>query len=141
MEETGEHRRADTAGDGDPAETEATAAPRSTLAPWLLRLFARTYEPESEIQKKHRQIIELIWTRRGMGERYFTTLQPPGVSYGTFVRRVTQLLCRGAAEGWVRVRMPAAPTFDDSEYGLEFDDAERFVAEMEALFERDSTAR
>ena len=71
----------------DSSAAERGQPPRSTLAPWLLRLFYRQYEPESEIQKKHRQMIELIWTRSGMGERYFVTLQPAGVKYGEFVRR------------------------------------------------------
>jgi hypothetical protein len=109
--------------------------PRSTLAPWLLRLFQRRYEPESAIQKKHRQMIELIWTRGGMGERYYVTLQPKGVSFGAFTQRVTELICQGAREGWITVRLPVAPTFDDDAYGLDFADPERFVAELEALFD------
>lgn len=115
--------------------------PRSTLAPWLLRLFHRDYQPELEMQKKHRQIIELIWTRGGMGERYFQTVQPKGVSYGAFVHRVTELICRGAHEGWLRVRLPAGPIFDDDAYGIEFDDPERFVAELEALFDPTRSSR
>ena len=124
-----------------PSTDSFADGPRTTLAPWLLRLFYRAYEPESEIQKKHRQMIELIWTRSGMGERYFVTVQPKGVSYGAFVRRVTELICRGAREGWIVVRLPAAPTFDDDAYGLDISDPERFVAEMEAMFEAEGTGR
>lgn len=108
--------------------------PRSTLAPWLLRLFARQYEPESAIQKKHRQIVELLWMRNGMGERYYLTMRPEGVSFGLFTHKVTDLVCRGAREGWIVVRFPLAPTFEDEAYGLDFVDPERFVAELEALF-------
>jgi hypothetical protein len=118
-----------------PTSDSVSEAPRSTLAPWLRRLFHRQYHPESEIERKHRQIIELIWTRSGMGERYYVTLQPKGVSFGTFVRQVTGLICRGAVEGWITIRLPVAPTFDDAAYSIEIDDPERFVAEMEALFE------
>jgi hypothetical protein len=118
-------------------EAGEAAAPRSTLPPWLLRLFAREYTPESEIERKHRQMIELIWTRSGQGERYYLAMQPLGVSYGAFVKRVTRLICRGAREGWITVRLPAAPTFDDEAYAIEPHDPERFVAELEALFEPD----
>jgi hypothetical protein len=111
------------------------------LAPWLLRLFNREYVPESEIQRKHRQMIELIWTRSGMGERYFVTLQPPGVTYGLFVRRVTGLVCRAAQEGWITIRLPVAPAFDDDAYGLEIHEPERFVAEIEMLFTTDAQQR
>jgi hypothetical protein len=119
----------------------ADGPPRSTLAPWLLRLFHREYHPESEIERRHRQMIELIWTRSGMGERYFLAMQPKGVSFGAFVRRVTQLICRGAREGWITVRLPPAPTFDDDAYQLDIDDPERFVAELEALFADEEEAR
>jgi hypothetical protein len=118
----------------DDASPPDDAPPRSTLAPWLVRLFHREYHPESEIERRHRQMIELIWTRSGMGERYFLAMQPTGVSFGAFVRQVTQLVCRGAREGWIVVRLPPAPTFDDDAYRLDIDDPERFVAELEALF-------
>jgi hypothetical protein len=114
--------------------------PRSTLAPWLLRLFHRDYRPESEIQRKHRQMIELIWTRSGMGERYFLAVQPKGVSFGVFLRRVTELICRGADEGWITIHLPAAPIFDDDAYRIDIDDPDRFVAELEALFVGDETS-
>jgi hypothetical protein len=114
----------------------AEAGPaRSTLAPWLLRLFHREYHPESEIQRRHRQMIEAIWTRNGMGERYFLTVQPKGVAFGSFIRQVTGLVCRGAGEGWITVHLPPAPTFDDDAYRIDITDPERFVAELEALFD------
>ena len=87
----------------------------------------------SDLRTKHRQLVRLIWTRNGMGERYYRTLAPD-VPYNRFEARVTELLCRGAEEGWVRFVFPPAPTADESAYRLEFDDDERFVAELEALF-------
>lgn len=117
-----------------PAVESPGAPPRSTLAPWLLRLFQRDYDPESEIQRRHRQMVELIWTRSGMGERYFLTVKPRGVSYGEFIRRVTGLVCRGLNEGWIRLHLPPAPVFDEDAYQIAIDDPERFVAELEAMF-------
>ena len=73
-----------------------------------------------------------------MGERYFLAVRPKGVQYGAFVRRVTQLVSRGAAEGWIIVHLPPAPVFDEDAYRLEISDPERFVAELEALFSDDA---
>ena len=44
-----------------------------------------------DITVRHRQLIRLIWTRNGMGERYYSALGPP-VSYSKFEARVTALL-------------------------------------------------
>ena len=87
----------------------------------------------SDIRTKHRQLIRLTWTRNGMGERYYRVLAPD-LSYPRFEARVTELLCRGADEGWVRFVFPASPSNDESAYRVEFDDEERFVRELEALF-------
>lgn len=86
-----------------------------------------------DMRTKHRQLVRLIWTRNGMGERYYRVLKP-NVPYNTFETRVTELLCQGAEEGWVRFVLPAAPSGDESAYRLEFDSEERFVHELEALF-------
>jgi hypothetical protein len=88
----------------------------------------------SDLRTKHRQLIRLIWTRNGMGERYYKALAP-GVPYNRFEARVTDLLVRGADEGWVRFVFPAAPTADESAYRVEFESEERFVEELAALFE------
>ena len=88
----------------------------------------------SDLRAKHRQLIRLIWTRNGMGERYYRVLDP-GVPYNRFEARVTDLLARGAEEGWVRFVLPPAPSADESAYRLEFADDERFVRELEALFD------
>ena len=86
----------------------------------------------SDLQTKHRQLVRLIWTRNGMGEQYYRVLAP-NMPYPRFEARVTDLLCRGAAEGWVRFVLPPAPSVDESSYRLEFTDDERFVRELEAL--------
>jgi hypothetical protein len=86
----------------------------------------------SDLETKHRQLLRLIWTRNGMGERYYRVLAPD-MPYPRFEARVTGLLERGAAEGWVRFVLPPAPTSDDSAYRVEFLDEERFVRELELL--------
>lgn len=85
-----------------------------------------------ETQTKHRQLIRMIWTRNGMGERYYGALDP-NVSYKTFETRVTDLLCRGAEAGWVRFIFPPAPRADESAYRMELDE-ERFITELTTLF-------
>lgn len=87
----------------------------------------------SDIRTKHRQLVRLIWTRNGMGERYYRVLAPD-IPYNKFEARVTELLCRGAEDGWVRFVFPPSPTADESAYRVEFSDDERFVQELEALF-------
>ena len=86
----------------------------------------------SDLRTKHRQLVRMIWTRNGMGEQYYRVLSPD-LPYNRFEARVTDLLCQGAREGWVRFVIPVAPTGDESEYRLEFIDESRFVAELEAL--------
>ena len=87
----------------------------------------------SPLESKHRQIIRLIWARNGMGEQYYRVIAPD-MPYNKFELRVTELLCRGAEEGWVRFVFPPAPVSDESAYKLEFDDEERFLNELEAAF-------
>ncbi len=89
----------------------------------------------SDIQTKHRQLIKLIWTQNRMGERYFQAIQP-SVSYSQFERQVTELICRGAEEGWLRIIIPPAPT-SDANYRLEFVSEERFVEELDKLYPDD----
>lgn len=86
-----------------------------------------------EIKTKHRQIIRMIWTRNGMGEQYYRVLEP-GVPYNRFEAAVTDLLCRGADEGWARFVLPTSPSDDETAYRLEFDDEARFIAELTVLF-------
>lgn len=86
----------------------------------------------SPLESKHRQLIRLIWTRNGMGERYYRVLAPD-MPYDRFEANVTGLLVRGAEEGWVRFVFPPSPSPDEAAYRLELDDEERFVRELEAL--------
>ena len=85
-----------------------------------------------DLRTKHRQLVRLIWTRNGMGEQYYRVLAP-NMPYNRFEARVTDLLCRGASEGWVNFVFPPAPSADESAYRLEFIDEDRFVAELEQL--------
>ena len=94
----------------------------------------------SPLETKHRQLIRLIWTRNGMGERYYTVLAPD-MPYDRFEAKVTGLLARGAEEGWVTFVFPPAPTADESAYRLEFADEDRFVRELEALVAPDEGGR
>ncbi len=89
----------------------------------------------SDIQTKHRQLIKLIWTQNRMGERYFQAIQP-SVSYSQFERQVTELICRGVEEGWLRIVIPPAPMSDDN-YRLEFLNEEQFVEELNKLYPGD----
>lgn len=93
-----------------------------------------------EIKTKHRQLVRMIWTRNGMGEQYYRVLEP-GIPYNRFEAQVTDLLCRGADEGWARFIMPASPSNDESAYRLELIDEDRFVRELETLFKPASRER
>ncbi|MGH2561644.1 MAG: hypothetical protein ACRDJH_21465 [Thermomicrobiales bacterium] len=86
----------------------------------------------SDLPTKHRQIVRLIWTRNGMTEQYYRVLAPD-MPINKFEAGVTDLLCRGAEEGWVRIVLPPAPSNDESAYRIEFTDEERFVAELDRL--------
>lgn len=98
----------------------------------ILRGLMATEMVASDIRTKHRQLIRLIWTRNGIGEQYYRVLKPD-MPYNRFEARVTELLCRGAYEGWVKFVIPPAPTGDENAYRLEFADEERFVHELELI--------
>lgn len=86
----------------------------------------------SDIPAKHRQLIRLIWTRHGQGQQYYKVLAPD-MAYSRFEARVTDLLCKGATEGWVRIVFPPAPSADESHYKIEFVDEARFITELEGI--------
>jgi hypothetical protein len=86
----------------------------------------------SDLRTKHRQLVRMIWTRNSMGEQYYRVLAP-NMPYNRFEARVTDLLCQGARDGWVKFIIPPAPTGDESEYRMEFVDESRFIAELEAI--------
>jgi len=89
----------------------------------------------SDLRTKHRQLIRMIWTRNGMGEQYYRVLAPD-MPYNRFEAKVTDLLCRGANEGWVEFVLPPSPSSDESAYKLEFKDEDRFIAELEQLAQK-----
>lgn len=86
----------------------------------------------SPIVSKHRQLVKLIWTHNGMGEQYYRVIAPE-MSYNKFEAAVTELLCQGAEEGWVRFNIPPAPREDESQYRLELVDEDRFIEALQAL--------
>ena len=78
-------------------------------------------------------MVELLWTHDNRGREYYDILRPK-VSYGRFVKMVTQLVCRGLEEGWAELQLPPAPVPDDRAYQLIFADPDRFAEEMARLF-------
>ncbi len=108
---------------------------------WLtaaLRKVSQGPERRSDLQQKHLQLIQAVWTADGMGQRFFEICQPGGMYYSRFVRRVTELVCRGVEEGWIVVTLPAQPLAPDARYAIEYRDPERFVRELQALFPEDT---
>ena len=95
----------------------------------------------SDIQQRHLQLIQEIWTADGMGQRYFEICQPGSMYYSRFVRRVTELICRGIEEGWIILILPANPLAPGGRYAIEYRDPERFVAELQALFPQQEKGR
>jgi hypothetical protein len=111
---------------------------------WLtaaLRKVGQGTGTRSEIQQKHLQLIEAIWTADGMGQRYFEICQPGSMYYSRFVRRTTELICRGIEEGWIDLILPTNPLAPKPRYAIEFRDPERFVRELTALFPAEKPAR
>lgn len=97
----------------------------------LRGLMANELAP-SPMVSKHRQLVRLIWTHNGMGEQYYRVIAPE-MSYNKFESAVTEILCRGAEEGWVRFNIPPAPRDDESAYRLELIDEDRFINALQAL--------
>jgi hypothetical protein len=98
----------------------------------LLRGFMANELVSSDLRTKHRQLVRMIWTRNSMGEQYYKVLAP-NMPYSRFEARVTDLLCQGARDGWVKFIIPPAPTGEESEYRLEFVDESRFVSALEEI--------
>jgi hypothetical protein len=86
----------------------------------------------SDIPTKHRQLIRLVWSRHGQGQQYYKVLAP-NMPYTRFEARVVDLICRGAREGWVTVVIPPAPSDDEAQYKIVFNDEDRFIDELERL--------
>ena len=111
---------------------------------WLtaaLRKVGQGTANRSEVQQKHLQLIETIWTADGMGQRYFEICQPGSMYYSRFVRRVTELICRGIEEGWIELVLPVHPLVPNPRYAIEHRDPDRFVRELTALFPSEKAGR
>ncbi|CAN5895394.1 hypothetical protein BH24CHL4_BH24CHL4_18500 [soil metagenome] len=100
----------------------------------ILRGIMATEMVASDLRSKHRQLVRMIWTRKGRGEQYFRVLEPE-LTYSKFETRVTDLVCRGLEEGWIELTLPKAPSTEESDYRMSFADEERFVEELHQLVE------
>ncbi len=94
----------------------------------------------SDIQQRHIQLIQAIWTADGMGQRYFEICQPGSMYYSRFVRQVNELICRGIDEGWIGLTLPKNPLDPVGRYAIEYHDPERFVRELQTLFPEGTAA-
>ncbi|MDQ3810531.1 MAG: hypothetical protein M3336_09595 [Chloroflexota bacterium] len=99
------------------------------------RWFAPPAQHVSEFYPRHLKLVELMWTAHGFGRQTYEALALEKVSYTAFVRRATEVVVRGLAEGWISIDMPAAPTDDDSAYRVHFVDPERWADELFGAFE------
>jgi hypothetical protein len=108
--------------------------PMGPLAAIVDRWFAPPPQKVAVYYPRHRKLIELLWTADGRGRETYEALQPPKVSYDAFLRRATDLVERGLAEGWIVAHIPAAPSENDADYQLDFLDPERWADELTALF-------
>ena len=97
----------------------------------LRGLMANELSP-SPLTSKHRQLVKIMWSRNGMGEDYYRVLAPE-MSYNKFESAMTNLLCRGADEGWVEFQMPASPKDDESLYAMKVLNEAKFLEEIQLL--------
>ena len=104
------------------------------------RFFAPPDHVDSQLHHRHVQLVELLWTRDDRAREYYDILKPR-MTFSRFTKLVTQLVCRGLAEGWIETALPRAPVPDDRAYDLIFHDRDRFVREMTRLFEPRSRSR
>ena len=117
------------------AECGGPYRPMALLEGLVDRWFAPPAQQVSELYPRHLKLIELLWTAEGRGREMYAALGLERVSYPQFVRRATELVVRGLAEGWIEADIPAAPTPDDKAYRIRFIDADRWADELTAAFE------
>ena len=98
------------------------------------RWFAPPDMLDSNMHRRHLQLVELLWTADGRGRELYEIVNPRKVSYSAFVKRVNALVCRGLEEGWIVAQIPPAPVPDDRAYSLTVEDPDRFVDEIGRLF-------
>lgn len=106
----------------------------------VLRGLMATELVASDMRIKHRQLVRMIWTRNGLGEQYYRVLEPD-MTYGRFESRVTDLVCRGAEEGWIAITLPVAPSLIDDDYKIDIRDEDRFVDELHRIVEANRKKR
>lgn len=97
----------------------------------LRGLMANELSP-SPLMSKHQQMVTIMWTRNGAGEDYYRLLAPE-MSYKKFETAMTNLLCRGADEGWIEFQIPASPKDDETLYAMKVLDEARFLSEIQIL--------
>jgi len=106
----------------------------------VIRGLMATEMVASDMRIKHRQLVRMIWTRNGQGEQYYRVLEPD-MTYSRFESRVTDLVCRGAEEGWISIQLPVAPSLDDGLYKIDIRDEDRFVEELHRIVEANRKKR
>lgn len=106
----------------------------------VIRGLMATEMVASDMRIKHRQLVRMIWTRNGLGEQYYRVLEPD-MTYSRFESRVTDLVCRGAEEGWISIQLPVAPSLDDDLYKIDIRDEDRFVEELHRIVEANRKKR
>lgn len=99
----------------------------------LDRFFAPPELIDSQLYRRHLQMVELLLTRDDRAREFYDILRPK-MSYSRFVKVVTELVCRGLHEGWAELELPPGPVPDDRAYNLVFRDPDRFVTELTRLF-------
>ena len=135
-------RRSFTHADAEEGDCPVCGAPMREMGKMsaVLRGLMATELVASDLRIKHRQLVRMIWTRNGLGEQYFRVLEPD-MTYGRFESRVTDLVCRGAEEGWIAIQLPVAPSLDDDLYKIDIKDEDRFVEELHRMVEANRKKR
>lgn len=116
------------------AECGASFRTMGLLEGFVDRWFAPAPQQAALFYARHRKLIELMWTADGRGQETYEALGLHKVSYGQFVRRATDLIERGLAEGWIEARLPHAPSANDQDYAIHFSDPDRWADELTTLF-------
>jgi hypothetical protein len=115
-------------------ECDGRLRPFGPLEGLVERFFAPPDQVDSQLYRRHVQMVEALWTRDNRGRELYEILRPK-MSYGRFEKLVTELVCEGLREGWAELRLPSAPVPSDEAYELVFTDEGRFIAEMTRRFE------
>jgi len=109
--------------------------PMAFLEGLVDRWLAPAPQHVSEFYPRHLKLVELMWTAHGFGRETYEALGLEKVSYTAFVKRATEVVLVGLAEGWITAELPAAPTDDDAAYRIDFVDPDRWAEALTAAFE------